>query len=1275
MLAEIVNPVVTGTVAYSPVIDPSSYSINTSLAVVKTPGELTVSGMAGYTLPVSLPKGINGLQPELNLSYASTFIDGMLGIGWDLGGLSSISRVNQNLYFDGQSNPIKGNLTDKYALDGNRMILISGTYGYDNSVYGTEVEEFSKIVAHGSTGQGPEYFEVFTRSGLIYQYGNTADSKVKRDGSCVLTWKLNRITDRYSNYITFSYFDSDDEQLICQIDYTGNSAQGKSPFAQVKFHYKQRTDVSTYVYGGREFTRDLLLDNIEITNNGQAFKKHEMVYCQVDNRTQLLKVTENSSQNQPLNPTVFAYTNQYEYLMTSSFYVNSTKERFFHGDFNGDGRMDFVTIPSKTYYDGSENWKLYVANTSGGMTYKSQSNLRANLVDILIADFNSDGLTDMMTIYHTTGLHGTYDLCLYVSTKNDLVPDDSYYWSIDDDVFDKYNFNVVDYNGDGKKEVFVFGTRDYVLYSYSGSKICDGRADYDLLDAGKHKDRTAEIFDFNNDGCSDIIAVNGVNLILYEFKDIENKLLQTYPQAGQQNYLSAGEKIDLSDFNGDGITDILETHGTLNKYFDINTFATGNINSWRGISIFSNFDMTSTNNQWRICDVNGDGIQDIVIWGKGNSTSNSANHINVAINSGNGYEYNLIEYIQSVTFDMADTQYFYFADYNGDGCNDFFYSKPGSQRLYSFTVGTPSNLLSAFVDGLGNKTTLTYLPMTNSAVYAKGSGATYPLVDFISPQQLVYQASADNGIGGTTSTTYKYVGAEVHLQGKGFLGFSTVTGTNSATGVSTNHTYEIDPTYFYPKLKSFVTRRDGNDFITATTNQWSNLAFSDKRFFPYISTSSESNGLTGLTVGTTTVYEKPGSTSEYANLKSVTTEYDGGHTRKTEYLYGNEIPASWLIGRPTTITETSVKGSDTQTFVTTRTYFSTNNSPDIDQNNSGDASWWQLNRDYDPFGNLWKEHKATTGLTETHTTYDYGTEGVNLMKVTDPAGTETNYTYDQATGRLKTVTDPFGNVTTYNYNSADQLYTIVPSTGITTTINRSFNVTGGPSYARYYIDQTGNDGSQTKVWYDKLGRELRTETKKYGGALVKIDKQYDAKGQLAQVSEPGTGTPSYWNILGYDDFGRITSSDPYYGPTTSYSYNFGDPTTTRTINGRTYETTIDATGSVTGVLDPGGAITYNYWPNGLLKSVLAPGSITTLMTYDKNGNRLTLNDPSAGLITNTWYGTGQPKTVVNAKGETTTYSYYADQRGLLQKQPHPKVKPTIHTIQTAWSIPLPLRAE
>ena len=59
------------------------------------------------------------------------------------------------------------------------------------------------------------------------------------------------------------------------------------------------------------------------------------------------------------------------------------------------------------------------------------------------------------------------------------------------------------------------------------------------------------------------------------------------------------------------------------------------------------------------------------------------------------------------------------------------------------------------------------------------------------------------------------------------------------------------------------------------------------------------------------------------------------------------------------------------------------------------------------------------------------------------------------------------------------------------------------------------------------------------------------------------------------------------------------------------------------------------------------------MTYDKNGNRLTIADPSAGNITNTWYGTGQPKTIADAKGQTT-YTYSPDSKVLLQSYASPE---------------------
>lgn len=342
-LSEMALQSISGSIVYSAAINPATYTINTGLAVGKTPGSLAIGGSAAYSIPVAIPAGTNGLQPSISLNYSSNFTDGILGIGWGLGGLSAITRTNKTIYNDSKSDAIRRDLTDKYALDGKRLVTLSGyTYGADNSVYGTELEEFSKIVAHGATGQGPDYFVVFAKSGLIYEYGNTTDSKLK-NGTCILSWKLNKITDRYNNYIKFSYVSTDDELPIDKIEYTGNGTS-QNPFAYIQFNYKYRADISTYVYGGKEFTRDVLLDNIEVRKNGQLFKKYGIDYMR-DTYAQLQKVTQYSSQNVALNPTVFTWTDQAESFTQTANYTSSIDELLYTGDFNGDGREDLVTVP------------------------------------------------------------------------------------------------------------------------------------------------------------------------------------------------------------------------------------------------------------------------------------------------------------------------------------------------------------------------------------------------------------------------------------------------------------------------------------------------------------------------------------------------------------------------------------------------------------------------------------------------------------------------------------------------------------------------------------------------------------------------------------------------------------------------------------------------------------------------------------------------------------------------------------------------------------------
>ena len=105
-----------------------------------TQGALSVSlsGAATYQVPIAVPPGIRDIAPAISLNYNSQSGNGIAGWGWNIGGLSTITRIPSTLFHDGVVDPVDFDATDRYALDGQRLLLKSGTYGANNAAYETE---------------------------------------------------------------------------------------------------------------------------------------------------------------------------------------------------------------------------------------------------------------------------------------------------------------------------------------------------------------------------------------------------------------------------------------------------------------------------------------------------------------------------------------------------------------------------------------------------------------------------------------------------------------------------------------------------------------------------------------------------------------------------------------------------------------------------------------------------------------------------------------------------------------------------------------------------------------------------------------------------------------------------------------------------------------------------------------------------------------------------------------------------------------------------------
>lgn len=383
--------------------------IDTTLIVGATPGNANVSGggAATYSIPIFVSPGTAGLQPRISIEYNSQVTNGVLGVGWNIAGLSAITRVPQDYYHDVKVKGVSLQADDRFEWNGNRLVT-TGIYGGNGTSYNTEAETFATINSINMAGTGPESFTVTTKDGMILTFGATPDSRIEALGSAtVLLWRLNQMKDINENYIKYSYIEINGDSYIDKISYTGNSTTGMLPYNEIKFTYEDRPDMNMFYVGGLGISQTKRLTGIDISNEKIVVRHYTFSYLPIASfdtgyeKSRLAQIQESQTINgvtKAINPTIINYgldNNTVSVISITGNYPGYVTKSYF-SDLNGDGLTDqFILrkLSTGTYYT---QWYYYQSNGTT-LTNTSSGNIGVTNCDgAYIADINNDGKNEIL---------------------------------------------------------------------------------------------------------------------------------------------------------------------------------------------------------------------------------------------------------------------------------------------------------------------------------------------------------------------------------------------------------------------------------------------------------------------------------------------------------------------------------------------------------------------------------------------------------------------------------------------------------------------------------------------------------------------------------------------------------------------------------------------------------------------------------------------------------------------------------------------------------------
>lgn len=1254
--------------------------MGTSQYIGSIDGKFTVdaNGGASFSIPIHVPPGTGGMAPSLSVVYNSAAPNDLLGVGWGMQGLSTISRTGATYAQDDLRSAVNYGPNDRLVLDGQRLVVVEGTYGNEGSLYRTEIESWSKIVpvfnSNNPNQSGPDAFMVYTKDGKCYEYGNTEDSKVRAslDNPSIRVWALSKVTDLNGNYLTITY-QVDTENNVnypLQIDYTGNSNTTTPLTTQrsVRFEYENRSDAVPCYEGGYAFTYKKRLKSIQTYLDTQLVMEYEFAYKsgQATGRSQLISITQSDANGIALPPTVFAWQDSSSQIFQTATTLPVTgltwQGTFLPLDVNGDGHTDLINA-----YEDSNNllqMNLFLANPDGSGFSKPIPLPSSGLPyggTLYPMDVNGDGCMDLVYAVKTNG--GDLGITVFLATNtkgqwtlkpgtiNGAGPDSIPYGG---------QLVPMDVTGNGLIDlVYCFSNDDQLnLYVWQSNGETFGSAADAPQQTSLEYGGQFLAMDFDGDGMTDL---------LYAYEDEQQHLAIAWLQSDgtslpvqstnlmppSANLFFGGTLLSI-DVNADGKGDIV--------YCIDNG---GNLELVTLLSTGVNFVLLQKLNtglpaggELLPMDCTGDGLGDILVA----SATGSGIKLQAFLSTGSGYTLNK-ETFQSLS-NMTWGGNFLPLDMNGTGKTDLLYaSEDGNEQMVlttsPATVPFP-DLITSITNGWGGRIEIVYKPLTDPAVYDKGTETTAAQID---PQSIfnnsITGATFSVAQGGqvtqgmtyaTRSTTfpkyvvssyvkndnrhgryeydYHYSGAMVDLSGRGWLGFATVEmWDRDVKTKSITQYHQQFPLTQHPRV-SAVQQTSDEILMSEVLYTYDSIpsALPCPKVYQERVTAVEKRYYTNGTLDNTE--NKSYRYDEFGNAKFSSNVNDStNHLPVFVFKWFHNDTKNWRIGYQTEEkmtfdrAETHVLKWEKIQYDTT-----TQNVLERQQWDDQNQTWLASQYQYDVFGNrTWtKDHSGAVSTTKYETTY----HAFVLQKTSAPnqAGQTltTSFEYDPKFGVLTSKTDANGVMTLHTIDGLGGITQVQGANPKNETVVLIKYSRGQDPRGFFYkqteklLDWEEQYWSVTKTYLDGLARTYRTSTTSADGTnWVIVDKVLDSQNRILQETLPYLeGSTPVSKHYTYDSYGRLVKTvSPIDGGGTITTRNSYPQITTRVCT-EDVGTTKRVTTFVSGIFHSAhkvvkrtdadqGVTSFTYDALGRLTGSVDPMGVTNSFTYDSLGRKLT----------------------------------------------------------------------